>query len=84
LHHLSDEALQTSIERQYDRLNDGGTICHSFWKGEGDEVFKGLYVNYHTDQELRGFFTALFEVLVMAPYPEFEEEDSLLVIARKK
>lgn len=84
LHHLSDEALQTSIKRQYDILNDGGIICHSFWKGEGDELFKGMYVNYHTEEDLEKAFTDHFEILTLEPYMEFEAGDSLLIIARKK
>ena len=83
LHHLNDNELVGSIKRQYDILNPDGIICHSFWKGEGSEVFKGLFVKYHTENTLRTFFEESFETLIMEPYEEFEEGDSLLLIGRK-
>lgn len=84
MHHLKDNELIDSIKRQCEVLNPNGIICHSFWKGEGSEVFKGLFVNYHTEQALKGFFEAYFEILMVAIYKEFEAADSLLVIGKKK
>ena len=84
LHHLTDAEFTDSIKRQYEVLNDNGIICHSFWKGEGSEVFKRLFVNYHTTDSLRSFFEEHFEVLFLDAYAEFDEEDSLLLIGRKK
>lgn len=84
LHHLTDEELQASIIRQHAVLHPDGVVCHSFWKGEGTEVFKGMFVNYHNQQALRGFFEPLFEVLLMESYTEFEEGDSILMIGRKR
>ena len=84
MHHLKNEELLSSIERQFALLNKGGIICHSFWAGEGSEYFKGLFVNYHTKSALEDFFVTYFEILVIAPYKEFEDEDSLLLIGRKK
>jgi len=84
LHHLEDNALAKSILRQQEILNDGGIICHSFWKGEGSEIFKGMFVNYHTESQLRTFFEPYFEILSISSYMEFEEGDSMLLLARKK
>lgn len=84
MHHLKDHELIDSIKRQYDILNDEGIICHSFWKGEGSEVFKGLFVNYHLEHVLQDFFEAYFETLVIESYAEFEEADSLLFLGKKK
>ncbi|MEP1093987.1 MAG: class I SAM-dependent methyltransferase [Cyclobacteriaceae bacterium] len=84
LHHLKDEELQSSIERQYEILNDGGIICHSFWEGEGSEVFKGLFVNYHYEAELNKLLEDKFEILHLEKYKEFEEDDSIFLVARKK
>ena len=84
LHHLSDHELEASIKRQHDILNHDGIICHSFWKGEGKEDFKGMFVNYHEEEELRQLFGVHFEILVLEAYAEFEDGDSLLLIARKK
>ncbi len=83
LHHLKDDELENSIKRQREILNTNGIICHSFWKGEKSEIFKGLYVNYHIEKELEDFFGAYFKILSIQVYKEFEDGDSLLLIARK-
>ena len=84
LHHLTDEELAGSIARQAELLNPEGVVCHSFWKGEGTEVYEGMFVNNHETEELRDLFGGQFEILVMELYKEFEEEDSILLIAKKK
>jgi SAM-dependent methyltransferase len=84
LHHLKDEDLKKSIKRQSEILKPGGIICHSFWKGEGTEDFKGMFVNYHKESDLRDFFGGYFEIMLLEPYQEFEDGDSLLLIAGKK
>jgi len=84
MHHLKDDEIQTSINRQYEILNADGLICHSFWKGEGSEIFKGMFVNYHTNDALKSLFESQFETLLMEDYNEFEDNDSILLIAKKK
>jgi hypothetical protein len=84
LHHLKDVELVDSIKRQSDILNPKGIICHSFWKGEGSEIFKGLFVNYHSEDALRDFFSKNFDILMLECYDEFEVGDSLLFIGKKK
>jgi len=76
--------LVNSIKRQCEILNPQGIICHSFWQGEGSEVFKGLFVNYHSEASLRDLFDPYFEILVLEAYREFEEDDSLLLVGRRK
>lgn len=84
LHHLSNEQLKQSIARQSEILTPNGIICHSFWKGKGDEEFKGMYVNYHEKNGLQKVFEDHFDILVLELYKEFEENDSILIIALKK
>ncbi|MGB0390589.1 MAG: class I SAM-dependent methyltransferase [Salibacteraceae bacterium] len=84
LHHLTDSELVNSVKRQFEVLNPNGIVCHSFWLGEGDEEFKGMYVNYHQDSELKSLFEKHFEIVLMEVYGEFESGDSLFLIARKK
>ena len=84
LHHLTDDDLANSIKRQHDILNATGIICHSFWYGEGSEVFKGLFVNYHNEITLQHAFKNYFEILSIEKYNEFEDGDSLLLIGIKK
>jgi 2-polyprenyl-3-methyl-5-hydroxy-6-metoxy-1,4-benzoquinol methylase len=83
LHHLQDYQLIESVKRQHEILNSNGIICHSFWKGEGSEIFKGLFVNYHFEADLRKFYKTYFEILLIEDYREFEDGDSLLLIGRK-
>jgi len=84
LHHLKDDELTDSIERQYDILSENGIICHSFWKGDGSEIFKGLFVNYHSENALGDFFERYFDILTIECYGEFDDADSLVLIGRKK
>ena len=84
LHHLTDAELTASVKRQHEVLSADGVICHSFWWGEGAEVFKGLYVNYHTEATLEEGFGSYFRILTIERYREFDEDDSLLLIARRK
>jgi trans-aconitate methyltransferase len=84
LHHLTNDELIDSAKRQYDLLNPGGVICHSFWKGEDSEVFKGLFVNYHSEEDLTKIFGNYFKMLSIQKYQEFEKADSILVIGKKK
>lgn len=84
LHHLKDNELKDSIKKQFEILNTDGIICHSFWKGEGSEVFKGLFVNYHIETNLKNIFAEYFEIISIDSYNEFEDGDSLLLIGRKK
>jgi len=84
LHHLTDNELAGSIKRQTEILKPNGVICHSFWKGEGSEIFKGLFVNYHDEETLNQLYKRDFEILSIENYKEFEDGDSLLVVGRKK
>ncbi len=83
LHHLNDKELSASIEHQFDILNSEGIICHSFWDGEGSEVFKGLYVQYYNEEALKKYFEKHFNILLLEKYREFEDDDSILLIAQK-
>lgn len=84
LHHLSDSELHMSIKRQHETLTKDGVICHSFWKGEGTENYNGMFVNNHQNKELEEVFDELFDILLLENYMEFENNDSILLIGRKK
>tara|TARA_R110001592_G_scaffold78594_3_gene235548 strand:- start:1196 stop:1765 length:570 start_codon:yes stop_codon:yes gene_type:complete len=84
LHHLTDDDLIASIQRQAELLKSEGIVCHSLWKGEGSEVFKGMFVNYHAQDKIKSFFAEYFDVLLLEDYKEFEDDDSILMIGRKK
>lgn len=83
LHHLRDKELHQSIKRQHEILEQEGIICHSFWRGEGGEIFKGMFVNYHEKHDIRTLFEEHFEILYLEYYNEFEADDSILLIGRR-
>lgn len=82
--HLNDKELDASIIRQFEILNSNGIVCHSFWEGEGSEVFKELHVQYYNGEALRKHFEEYFNILLLEKYCEFEDDDSILLIAQKK
>lgn len=84
LQHLTDEELIKSAKRQSDILLPKGIICHSFWKGEGEELYNGLLVNYKSEPDLIVLFGDDFEIIIIEEYKEFKENDSLLFIGKKK
>lgn len=84
MHHLKDDELIASAKRQNEILNSNGIICHSFWKGKSSEIFKGLFVNYHSVESLTKAYQKYFEILSIEEYKEFDKGDSLLLLARKK
>lgn len=83
LHHLTDDEILVSIKNQYNILNRDGIICHSFWKGEGSEVYNGLFVNYYTETSIRHLIGKQFEILLIDEYKEFEKDDSFILVGRK-
>ena len=83
MHHLNDDEIEASIKMQYQLLHPAGIICHSFWKGEGSELYNGLFVNYHTSESLIDLIAGQFEILALEHYQEFEEDDSIFTIGRK-
>lgn len=83
LQHLTNKELAISIVKQTEILQDEGIICHSFWKGEEEEIFNGLFVNYQSARSLRELFEKYFKVLVLKEYKEFEDGDSILLIGKK-
>ena len=84
LHHLTDTELESSVKTQHAALTENGLICHTFWKGDGDEIFKGMYVNYHSKADINLAFGNHFEIIELVEYAEFEDGDSIRLIARKK
>jgi len=83
LQHLSSEEFIKSIERQYDLLNEGGILIHSFWAGEGEAFYDGLRFVYYTEATLKKAFENKFEIIEMAHYKEEEAKDSIYIIAKK-
>lgn len=88
LHHLTEDELVESLNNQAKHLNPDGIIAHSFWIGhkldiENKEMF-GLRFNYYKIEYLLKLISCRFKVLSSLNYTEFDENDSLFVIAQKR
>lgn len=84
LHHLTETELKESLKQQTAILTRNGMIAHSFWLGEGNEEMSGLLFTYYTEDQLVNIISDSFEILSSLKYEEFEESDSLFVIARPR
>ena len=83
LQNLTNDALQLSIKKQSSILNNGGIVCHSFWKGEECYEMKNALFNHHLEEDMDEFFSPHFEILLLEAYEEMEEDDSILFIGKK-
>lgn len=71
--------------RQFQILNSGGYIYHLIWrKIETPEGLEELHFIPRDDTEIAKLFQSKFEVICIEAFGEFEENDSLAVLARKK
>lgn len=84
LHHLERDEVARSFARQLEVLNDGGIACHSFWRGSGEEQFEGMRFLYWTEDGLRAVVHASWEILHLGAYSEMDDNDSILLIARRR
>ena len=82
LHHIDEAQLQNSLKQQKDSLSKSGLIAHSFWIGEESMQIHGLLFTYYTKEAILKLIQKNFEVLETLSYTEFEENDSLVVIAK--
>lgn len=84
LHHLDTEELKKSFHSQTRLLPSGGIALHSFWLGEGEETIQGMRFTFYNDRTLRSRIGPEWEVLESQIYTEMEEDDSLVLVARKR
>ncbi len=82
--HFSAEELQQSFDRQHEVLNENGLMLHSFWYGEGEQVFDDLTLVYRNESDLTRMLQDSFDILVLKRHAKMAEGDSIYVLARKK
>lgn len=84
LHHLTIAELKNSCLRQQQVIAPNGLFAHTFWISKKAEEMEmhGLFVFYHARDELIALISDYFEIVELFDYAEFEEDDSLFVIAR--
>lgn len=82
LHHLTKEELLKSFKRQKEIIKKGGVLFHSFWKGDKQEEFDGLFFQYYLEEQLENIVKDNFQILKIESYKEFEENDSIYLILK--
>lgn len=83
LMHLTREELRVSFCRQAELLNPGGILFHTFWYGDGEEVFSGLLSVYYTRETLTDLLGEAFELLAFEKYAEMDAGDSFYVVLKQ-
>ena len=82
LHHLSLDKLISTFKRQGQVIVAGGLFAHTFWIGEEDFEKDGMYFHFHNRDALIRLIGDYFEVIETLDYKEFDDGDSLFVIAK--
>lgn len=84
LHHLTESELNLSLQQQAKVLPNEGVIAHSFWLGEESKQMHGMLFTYYRREHLLNIISQCYDIQSVLSYAEFEEDDSLFVIARVK
>lgn len=82
LHHLTTDVLEHSLARQQRVLNPKGIFAHTFWIGGKEFTQNGMYFNFHERAALLELVDRYFNVIDTLDYAEFEEGDSIFIIAK--
>lgn len=84
LHHLTESELAKSLSQQAEALIEGGIVAHTFWMGTENQEIEGMLFTYYIQDKLIDIISEKFEVIATLSYKEFEDSDSLFVIAKLK
>lgn len=81
--HIPFAKLREVFNNQMRILTEKGLIIHTFWIGGSEMKIDDMIFYYHDKDSLLTLIKENFEILETEVYTEFEENDSLFVIARK-
>lgn len=82
LHHITKPELEKSFKRQQSVIKENGLFAHTFWLGEKEFTMKGMLFVFHTREKLLELVSKYFTVIETYEYKEFEDGDSLFVLAK--
>ena len=82
LHHLSKEDLKKSLKRQQEVLTSNGLFAHTFWLGDKEFTMEGMLFVFYNRDHLIKLVSEYFAILEAFDYNEFEEGDSIFIIAK--
>lgn len=83
--HLTDAQVQASFKRQADVLVPGGIAYHMIWTSiDNPPENMGLNFIARCLDDMRPLMGDAFEVMATEAYGEFEDGDSLIIMARRR
>ena len=82
--HLTREELEHSLKEQERCLRSKGVLLHTFWRGTGQEEHEGVLFTSYEEDDLRAIFRPLFDILEIQTYREESDDDSILVVVKKR
>ncbi len=82
LHHLTLEELEKSLQRQQSVIKPNGIFAHTFWIGDKEFTMEGMLFVFHNREKLLKLISKYFTILETFDYKEFEDGDSIFVIAQ--
>ncbi len=84
LHHLNDAELRSSFQRQAELLATGSFVYHLIWQRiEDPEIDEGLIFKARSANEFVAAMGSSFELISVEEFCEFEQGDSLAILARR-
>ena len=87
LQHLSKEDFIISLNNQYKHLNENGIIFMTLWNGTHREEFEfdgQLRFVYYNGATIEKIIPKELKIEDIVPYSEFESNDSMIIILRRK
>ena len=82
LHHLPIKELEKSLGRQKKVIKQNGIFAHTFWLGDKEITMEDMLFIFHNKENLLDLVSQHFEIVETYIYKEFEEEDSIFIIAK--
>lgn len=81
LHHLDRDSLEKSLKRQQQVIKPNGIFAHTFWLGDKEFTMEGMLFIFYDRNELLSLVSKYFTILETYDYREFEEDDSIFIVA---
>lgn len=82
LHHLARNNLKKSLKRQQQVITPNGIFAHTFWLGDKEFSMEGMLFVFHDRDKLLSLVSEYFTILETYEYSEFEENDSIFIVAK--
>ena len=82
LHHLKTSELELSLKRQTEVINKNGFLAHTFWIGDKEFTMEDVLFIFYKKENLLNLISKYFIIEETFCYKEFEENDSIFVIAK--